>query len=212
MNKTIQMFYLFFSLFMVAMVSCQKESIEPGTELAINGEQKVISVEKNGIGIEFCLLNEQGEPATIFNEGEDFRFHLAITNNIKSYDSVYMPLCTGCGYGYIPDEFYVMDSQGDTIGRPFYFSGADYVLIDCPLIYKGESFILDIPWTENRDNWRICTLYAHGLKNTPLTKGIYYTSFTHKFCFRDAALHGQGNPDEYICSDNNSFKINFRIK
>ncbi len=208
MKKIIQIFFLFLIIFLA--ISCQKESIE--LELTIDEEQKVITVEKNGIEIEFCLLNEQGEPATVFKEGEDFTFHLAIINNIKSYEAVYMPLCNGCGYGYIPDEFYVMTSNGDTIGRPFFFRGAVYMLFDCPVIKKGESFVLDIPWTENRDNWPICTLYAHGSKNTPLEKGIYYTSFTHKFCFRDASLHGSGKPEEYVCTDNVSFKINFEIK
>jgi len=138
---------------------CSKESVEPVTELPIDGTQKVIKVEKNGIGIEFCLLNEQGEPATVFYEGEDFKFHLSITNN-SAYKAIYMPI--GFGYGYIPDEFYVMNNFGDTICRPFYFQGADYILEKCPVIEKGKSFILDIPWTESRDEWHICTLYAHG--------------------------------------------------
>ncbi len=66
MKKIIQIFYLFTAL-AVTVMSCQKEPIEPVTELAVDGEQKVIAVEKNGIGIEFCLLNEEGEPATVLN-------------------------------------------------------------------------------------------------------------------------------------------------
>lgn len=217
MKTIVKIFYLLFMMFPVMVMSCQKESIEPViTELAIDGKQKVISVEKNGIGIEFCLLNEQGQPATVFNEGEDFRFHLVIRNNVKSCETLYIPFCRDCtGYGnsYFPDEFYVMSAQGNTIGRPFYIRGADFSLERCFKIKKGERLVmLDIPWTESRDYWHICNLYAHGSKNEPLSKGIYYVSFSHRFCFRDFTLPGLGKPDEFICSDNISLKIYFEIK
>ena len=211
MKKIIQIFYLFPALCTVAVMSCQKEPMEPVTELAIDSEQKVIAVEKNGIGIEFCLLNEEGEPATVFNEGEDFRFHLAITNNIEPDTAMYMPICQDCG-DYIPDKFYVMNIQGDTIGRPFFFRGVVFVLTRCPVIDKGDSYVLDIPWTESRENWYICTLIAHGSKNNPLPKGKYYTSLVHKFCLNDLSLPISEKPDEFICTDNISFKINFEIK
>ncbi|MCD6598409.1 MAG: hypothetical protein J7L04_12010 [Bacteroidales bacterium] len=217
MKNIIQTFYLFLTVFTVMIISCQKESLKPVTELAIDGDQKVIAVEKNGIGIEFCLLNEQGEPATVFNEGEDFTFHLAITNNIKSYEIIYMPICRDCtkfGSNYFPDEFYVFNTKGDTIGRPFYIRGADYSIERCVKINRGESLVLlNIPWTESRDNWHICNMYAHGSKNEALTKGVYYISFSHRFCFRDLALPVvQEKPDEFTCTDNISFKINFEIK
>ncbi|MBA7534628.1 hypothetical protein ES705_26877 [subsurface metagenome] len=212
MKKIIQKFYLFLTVFTVTVMSCQKDSIEPVMELTIDSKQKVLTVEKNGVGIEFCLLNENGEPATIFNEGEDFRFHLAITNNVEPDTAMYMPICLDCG-GYIPDKFYVMNAQGDTIGRPFYFRGIVYIKTQCPVINKWDSFILDIPWTESRENWYICTLIAHGSKNKLLPKGEYYTSFVHKFCLNFLSLPPiSEKPDEFICTDNISFKINFKIK
>ncbi len=210
MKKIIQIFYLFLAVFTLIITGCQKESINPVTELAIDGEQKVISVGNNGIGIEFCLLNEQGEPATIFSEGENFRFHLVIKNNIKSYKTMYMPV--GFGYGFIPDRFYVMNPQGDTIGRPFYFRGADYDLMKCFKMNKGENYVLDVSWTENRDYWHICNLYAHGSKNKPLPKGTYYISFEHNFCLRDFSLNFPEKAEELICTDILNFKINFEIK
>ncbi len=214
MKKIIQIFFLFLAVFTLMLTGCQKESINPVTELAIDGDQKVISVGNNGIGIEFCLLNEQGEPATVFSEGENFKFHLVIKNNIKSYEAMYIPLNfnLGFGYNYIPDRFYVINAQGDTIGRPFYFRGADYILMKCPKINKGENYVLDISWTEDRDYWHICNLYANGSKNNPLPKGTYFTSFEHNFCLRDFSLDFIENTDDIICTDTLSFKINFEIK
>ena len=214
MKKKIFLLGIMAVALMLVSVSCLKDDSgsqfdNPIVELPIDGDTKTISVERNGIGIEFCLLNEQGEPATVFKEGENFRFRLSLQNN-TSYDAIYMTL--GLGYGYIPDEFYVFDSFGDTIGRPFYFQGADYVLEKCPVIKKGKSFVLDIPWIENRDEWHICTLYAHGLKNKPLPKGVYYTILSHKFCFRDQSLSFPEKDNEIFCTDSLLLKINFEIK
>ncbi len=90
MKTIIQIFYLLPAVFTVTVMSCQKESNEPVMELTNDSKQKVLTVEKNEIGIEFCLLNEKGEPATVFQEGENFKFHLAITNNVEPDTAMYI--------------------------------------------------------------------------------------------------------------------------
>jgi hypothetical protein len=46
-------------------------------------ESSIIEKEIDGIAFKFCLLNEQGEPATVFNEGENIIFSLSFKNNLE---------------------------------------------------------------------------------------------------------------------------------
>ena len=213
MKTIIQIFYLL-PAFMVAVTSCQKEPIEPVTELAIDGEQKVIAVEKNGIGIEFCLLNKEGEPATVFNEGEDFRFHLAITNNVEPDTSMYIV----SEFLRNPALFMVFRSTSDTIGKPvrlyiFYKRGDA-----ANRIKQGEKWVMEIPWHETRGTEMPFDLYNLifvfqasyiGLNQPPLSKGTYYTEFTQQFCL---GQHLPLSQNEFACTDKLRLKVNFEIK
>ena len=190
-------------------MSCQKE-----TELAIDSEQKVIAVEKNGIGIEFCLLNENGEPATVFNEGENFKFHLAIINNVEPDTAMYIV----SDFLSNPDLFITFSSNGDTIGKPVSFLAADLISLKANKIKQGEKWIMEIPLHETRGNevplnYHNVILFLHsffiGLNQPPLSKGTYYTEFTQRFCLGKYLPHPQS---EFACTDMLQLKINFEIK
>ena len=214
MKTIMQIFYLFPALFMVAVISCQKEPIEPVTELAIDSEQKVIAVEKNGIGIEFCLLNEEGEPATVFQEGENFKFHLAIINNVEPDTSMYIDsefLRNQC-------LFMVFRSAYDTIGKPVRL----YIYYKCGHTYnrikQGEKWVMEIPWHETRgtempfDLYNLINVFQAsfiGLNQPPLSKGKYYTEFTQQFCL---GQHLPLSQNEFACTNKLRLKINFEIK
>ncbi|MCH7657502.1 MAG: hypothetical protein IIB05_04205 [Bacteroidetes bacterium] len=213
MKTIIQIFYLFPAL-AVTVMSCQKEPIEPVTELAIDGEQKVIAVEKNGIGIEFCLLNEEGEPATVFNEGENFRFRLAITNNVEPDTAMYII----SKFLQNSSLFMVFNSAGDTIGKPVIFRGADLVAETTNQIKQEEKWDIEIPWHETRGTEvpydyhnliRFLNSYFMGLNQQPLSKGKYYTELTQQFCLGKYLPHPQS---EFVCTDTLELKINFEIK
>ncbi len=214
MKKIIQIFFLFLPVFTLMLTGCQKESINPVTELAIDGEQKVISVGNNGIGIEFSLLNEQGEPATVFDEGENFRFHLALKNNVKRDTAMYIvsDFLTNSGL------FCVFSSNGDTIGKPINYHGADLISDGINQIKRGKEWVLEFPWHETRGTQvpfdyrnliRILQDYFIGLNQQPLSKGSYYTKFTQQFCLGRYLPHPQ---NEYKCTDTFTFTINFEIK
>jgi hypothetical protein len=212
MKKIIQMFYLFLTVFTVTITGCQKESINPITELAIDGEQKVISVGNNGIGIEFCLLNEQGEPATVFDEGENFRFHLALKNNVKTDTAMYIV----SDFLRNPGLFSVFSSNGDTIGQPAKWNGL-FKISDGSPIYRGKEWVLEFPWHETRgmeqpfdpyNSIRVLQHHFIGLDQAFLQKGKYYTTFTQQFC-----LGRYVDPrTEFFCTDTLTLKINFEIK
>jgi hypothetical protein len=69
-------------LFLTGSVSCQKENTDSINfyEITIGCENPVINYVNNGIEFNFYLLNEQGKPSTIFNEGEKFSFYFKIKN------------------------------------------------------------------------------------------------------------------------------------
>lgn len=146
MKTIIQIFYLLPAVFTVTLMSCQKESIEPIMELTIDGMQKVITVEKNGVGIEFCLLNEKGEPATVFQEGENFKFHLAIINNVEPDTAMYIV----SDFFTNQEIFKVYDINENVIGRPW----EEKMVIErsdaTNQIDAGEKWIMESPWTETR--------------------------------------------------------------
>ncbi|NQU79926.1 MAG: hypothetical protein HQ543_00215 [Bacteroidetes bacterium] len=214
MKRIIQIFYLFPALFIVAVTSCQKEPMEPVTELAIDSEQKVIAVEKNGIGIEFCLLNEKGEPDTVFNEGENFKFHLAIINNVEPDTSMFIV----SDFLGNPGLFMVFESNSDTIGKPINWCLTDLRSDASNRINHGEKWYMEIPWHETRgievpfDYHNLIGVFQQffmGLDQPPLSKGKYYTKITQQFCLGKYLPHPQS---EFVCTDTLTLKINFEIK
>ncbi len=214
MKKILQIFYLFLTVITVIITSCRKEPVNSVTELTIDGKQKVITVEENGIGIEFCLLNEKGEPATVFNEGESFKFHLVIKNNVKPDTAMYIV----SDFLKNPNLFCVFSSNGEMTGEPVKWYGMNKVSDAINQIKLGEEWVLDIPWFETRgtedpfdaDNLiRVLQHYFMGLNQQPLSKGKYFSEFTQQFCLRKYLPHPQS---EFVCTDTLKLKINFEIK
>ena len=196
-------------------MSCQKEPMEPVTELAIDSEQKVIAVEKNGIGIEFCLLNEEGEPATVFNEGENFKFHLAIINNVEPDTAMY--IVSNFIYNQEPELFKLFDSKGNVIGKPLEIKMCNEISDRINQIKQGEKWIMESPWTETRifkgsyesGTIKFLQCYFSGLNMKPLSDGKYYTVLSRQFCLGKYLPHPQS---EFVCTDKLQLKINFEIK
>lgn len=215
MKRRIQIFYLLPAVFMVTVMSCQKEPIEPVTELAIDGDQKVIAVEKNGVGIEFCLLNENGEPAKVFQEGENFKFHLAIINNVEPDTAMY--IVSNFIYNQEPELFELFDSKGNVIGKPWEIKMCDEISDHMNQIKQGEKWIMESPWTETRiftgsyesGTIRFLQCYFSGLNMKPLTDGKYYTVLSRQFCLGKYLPHPHS---EFVCTDLLTLRINFEIK
>jgi hypothetical protein len=59
--------------------SCAEENTDI-REIPIGSANPVINYATNGIDFRFCLLNEEGQPSTIFNENENFSFHFSTIN------------------------------------------------------------------------------------------------------------------------------------
>ena len=160
------------------------------------------------------MLNEEGEPATVLNEGENFRFRLAITNNVKPDTAMYI-ISKFLQNSYL---FMVFNSAGDTIGKPVIFRGADLVAETTNQIKQEEKWDIEIPWHETRGTEvpydyhnliRFLNSYFMGLNQQPLSKGKYYTELTQQFCLGKYLPHPQS---EFVCTDTLELKINFEIK
>jgi hypothetical protein len=204
----------FLIVFPLIWLSCTKEPMSQVIELQINGNQKLITVDTNGIGIELYLLNEKGEPATVFNEGENFKFHLEIKNNVEKDTAMYIV----SDFLRNPDLFRVYKSNGYAIGQP-----AEWYIMDLRTdvgnkIGYNKTWYMQIPWHETRgteepfdaDNCiRVFQHYFIGLNQQPLSKGKYYTKFTQQFCLGRYLPHPQS---EYVCTNTLILKINFEIK
>ncbi len=176
-----------------------KDSID---EISLNSKDTVIQKSIDGIDFKFCLLNENGEPATIFNEGENFSFYFSVINNCD--DSLYFDM--DFIYCY-PDVNFckVFDAKNQDLGRPYKLLTYSDIFIRYPFDPK-QSYTFEVSWTEDREFIQWCEWRAsQSLHRTPLIKGKYYTGL--KYQFRFSRKHGE----PALVIDTN-FRINFVIQ
>lgn len=181
---------------------CEKED-ELFWEISPDSKTAVIQKEVDGIEFKFCLLNEQGEPATVFNEGENFTFQFAIKNNRSESLPFY-------DYGYYElDDFLAVKSDGKSYGKPFLFKSYSTTQ-ELRWLRSGVSdelsYNFTVPWYDERDEWQLHWGYFESTKQPFLEKGTYYTQFSYNFTF------GLPNKEPELETGLISFKINFKIK
>lgn len=169
-------------------------------EISPDSKTAVIQQKVDGIEFKFCLLNEQGEPATVFKEGENFSFFFSATN--KSKRKLYFD--PGFAYSKDIDFCKVYNSESENLGKPYnVISKVDLGPGAYPFEI-GKSYIFQQPWSDTREStwdWQYC-LYE-STKKEMLTLGSYYTEFKYKF------KHAGDIP---IQTDTLSFKIKFKIQ
>jgi len=103
-----------FLLLSLMGAGCEKDE-ELLWEISPDSKTAVIQQEVDGIEFKFCLLNEKGEPATVFNEGENFTFQFSLKNNTKEAIPFY-------DYGfYVTNDFFSVRSERVNFGKPFKF-------------------------------------------------------------------------------------------
>ena len=202
--KLLTVFLLLLPLCMVMLgAGCEKEDDEQLWEISPTSESAIIQKVVDGIQFKFCLLNEQGQPATIFNEGENFTFQFIIKNqreeNLPFYD-----------YGYYElDDFLTVSSKNETYGRPFNFiEYLNTLELRWLLTNASESDIynFNVRWHDDRDDWQLYWGRFESTKQPLLKKGIYYTQFAYNFTF------GMSDNKPELETGLIKFKINFEIK
>ena len=188
----------------VAMLGagCEKED-ELFWEISPSNESAVIQEEVDGIEFKFCLLDEEGKPATVFDEGDNFSFYFSVTNN--SSESLFF--CPDYAFSEENDFCRTYTSSLIDEGKPYVFNGVDLIGIGAYSFNSGEAYAFEQSWMDDRDyEWRWSHGYFKSTKQELLTDGNYYTGFKYRFEF----VRLNDGPTLY--TDTLSFKINFKIQ
>ena len=197
--KTTLLKISFIFLFLSLMgAGCEKDD-ELLWEISPDSETAVIQKEVDGIEFKFCLLNEQGEPATIFNEGENFTLQFSFKNNTPD-TIVATP-------GFINEDFFrvyqLLDSEQKDLGKPYDGIWCEFVAISNYFKLKAkETGGLQCPWVslQGEDPRPFCVSKTRDF----LARGDYFTKIKLEF-------HYKTKSKELIIKDV-FLKINFEIK
>lgn len=171
-------------------------------EVSPESKSQIIEKEINGITFKFCLLNEQEQPATVFNEGENFSFYFSSKNTGKR--DLYF---NAAEVSYNKDFFRVYNSSGTDLGKsydPFLQTDIGIVAYSFNI---GDEYVIKVPWLHEKDPIRHPgNLPYDSIFQKPLAKGNYYTSFRNSFYY----VVQQGG--DWVRTDSINFNINFQIK
>ncbi|MGM0528690.1 MAG: hypothetical protein ACQERS_09805 [Bacteroidota bacterium] len=191
---------LILALFIIIDSGCEQKQDDIFIwEISPDSETAIIQKEVEGIEFKFCLLNEQNEPTTVFNQDENFTFSFSFKNQMQ--DTVIVTT------EFINSDFYrVYQAQTNIdMGKPWtgvfclYLLGPrEYVL--SPL---SERIQLNCPWVitdEDKPDYPLCASESKEY----LPKGEYYTTI-------DLDFHFTKNGKKFIIN-NKIFKINFIIQ
>jgi hypothetical protein len=198
MNTNILKFCVLLLLLCGAITSgCEQDGL---WEIFPDSETTVVQNVVDGIEFKFCLLDEAGETATVFNEGENFTFYFSVTN--KRNEKLYFD--PGFAYSFENNFCRIFNTEDEDLGKPFIFKGADEIGLGGYPFEAGEKYIFEESWVDVRyTTWRWGYGYFESSHQEPLKKGNYYTEFKYQFNFT-------GNVSEI--TDSLTFKINFKIQ
>lgn len=182
-------------LFGFITAGCKKDDF---FELQIGDKNAVITHEVNGIEFKFCLLNELGQPATIFNEGENFYFQFSIKNNNNE--------AIGFQYDFINSDFFKIKSKTNDYGKSWQSIFCQYIaqIPSDYIIKSNETKSLWLPWIITNDNSKNIFPFCPTTEKLALKTGNYYTELNLMFNYTikqsEHSLTGK------------KFKINFKVK
>jgi len=197
-NTTILKISFIFLFLSLMGAGCEKEEDELLLEISSDSKSAIIQKEVDGIEFKLCLLNEKGEPANVFNEGENFGFNFSFKNKIQ--DTIIVTT------EFINSNFFRVYRSLDKpdMGKPWTgvwcnLSLAPHEINLAPSNLKQ----LYCPWILIKDiapDYPLCM----GESKDYLAKGKYETFFNLDFHFTIG--------DKKRIIDNITFKINFEIQ
>ncbi len=195
-SKILKLSVLFLPLLFIG-VGCNND--EDLFELQIGDENAVIQKEVDGIEFKFCLLNEAGEPATVFNEGENFTFQFSIRNNTPEN----LPFNKeNVKFIYLQDFFGVKSDQ-KYYGKPKLYNFDENTYPNLEILnwlFSGATQPFSDIWINDKEEYNRLNETSEVKLNSPLEKGNYHTQFSYRFEFGK------------IRTEKLTFKINFEIK
>lgn len=188
---------VFILLFALMGAGCEKEE-ELLWEISPDSKTAVIQKEVDGIEFKFCLLNQKGEPATVFNEGENLFFNFSFKNSSSN------PVIATTEF--INQNFYRVFRLSDNtdMGKPWTGLWCQYSLSPQEInLEPNNSKELCCPWLlvgGNTPDYPLCM----SMSKDVLNKGEYFTSFVLDF-------HYVSNGKAKVIKDI-TFKITFIIQ
>ena len=193
---------LFIFVLFTGMAACDDITDDLFWEISFDSQSKVIEKEIDGIVFKFCLLNEQGQPATVLNEGENFSFYFSVTNHSKKdfYYNAYK-------LAYEKKFLRIYTSSDFDLGKSYEPLLQTDIGIAAYPFDDEDVYIIKVPWLHEKDAV-LCaeSFYYESIIQKPLVKGFYYVDFKYSFYF-------QGQQDNNtIRTDSINFKINFKIQ
>jgi len=152
------------------------------------------------VGFELRLLNEEGEPANVFEESENITFSFIIIN--KTDTSLYLK-----NHCFYTEEFFKVyktnNTEGDNkvvpVGKP-YKGKIGCNKIGFIYIAPKDTLQIEMPWVQKKDFEYIPNGAYHVASNSPLSKGAYITQFSQFFKF------------EHFKTDTKQFKVTFEVQ
>ncbi|MGI5913719.1 MAG: hypothetical protein ACOX5K_03220 [Bacteroidales bacterium] len=169
-------------------------------EIFPDSETTVVQNVVDGIEFKFCLLNEAGEAATVFNESENFIFLFSFKNLMNDDITVTTE--------FIVDDFYRVykRSSNDLIdmGKPWTGTWCEYSLVPHEIsLEPNMEKTIKCPWILTETDYPDHPLCMSESKDY-LAIGEYVTSFDLDFHYKI------NNQEKNITGE--TFKINFKIQ
>ncbi|MCF8232907.1 MAG: hypothetical protein K9J27_12045 [Bacteroidales bacterium] len=213
MIKTKVLFpFVFLSVMLLVILTtgCEKglfggEEDEDGNvyEIKSGSDSQVIRQTIEGIGFEFCLLNENGEPATKFEKGENFVFSLKLNNETSDTIQIKVPVVRKDFF----QVFHKTENQVEEAGSPIRGVWCEYAAM--PENYEhapAASLVFKHPW-QLEENEPITKYYPFCSKrgHDDLEQGEYFMKFELNLSYSPL------NKEEDTEINDIAFKINFQI-
>jgi len=178
-------------------MACKDSIDDLKREISPDSKSQVIEKEIDGIAFKFCLLNEQGEPTTIFNEGENIIFSFSLKNNLK--ENISIPT------QFINDDFFrVYENKNTDMGKAWTGTWCNF---------SNEKMIIELFPSEQKElncPWRLSDIFqadyplCKGDDMNPLPQGEYFTSLHFNLLY---TVEGKQESIKNVI-----FKINFKIQ
>lgn len=186
----------FILLFCLIISGCTLEEYLHG--VVVEDQNGLVEKEVKGVKLSFCLLNKDGQPASVFKEGENFSFQFQIKNKTSE------PLPIYDFRFYNTYDFFNVRSAKAYLGKPMKF--LHYITpgeVREIAPDKTESFT--VPWHVEEIEFQLMNGLFVGLHQPELPKGKYFTKFTYNFRF------GYPDKDPQIETGKMTFIINFEV-
>jgi hypothetical protein len=139
-------------------------------------------VRKDGVEFRLCLLNEQGEPATVFKEGENFSFRFEMENLLNGDGRRYIAHLMGALFGRGFCNVYTQDK--DWVYAVFQSQAACTYVLQTDAFYGENRLMVTLPLYDDNEEWPHGTCVYRRNPPLALPKGNYSTGFIYVFEYR----------------------------